>query len=214
MLSGMIYNPSILYLGGTYMTYNDFIALHPWVDLTLNLFETFAPVVVAIFAIFKNNSNSSKRDKLNKKLDMIANYENILIHKVTLTECAMDELLERFRNALQCTARDDVKHILYEYYSAENKVLKCCKELFNYSICASGILKENIDARAMEDNIQILVKSMHKMVNTHVYVNSFRKMEKEEEQNFKDIIETVNDVKAEMIKSVKDIMNESFAMLK
>ena len=81
------------------MTYNDFIALHPWVDLTLNLFETFAPVVVAIFAIFKNNSNSSKRDKLNKKLDMIANYENILIHKVTLTECAMDELLERFRNA-------------------------------------------------------------------------------------------------------------------
>lgn len=195
------------------MTYNNFIE---WVFRTdwLDVFGKVAPVVVAIFAIFINNSNSSKRDKLNKKLDMIANYENILIHKVTLTECAMDELLERFRNALQCTARDDVKHVLYEYYSAENRVLKCCKELFNYSICASGILKENIDARAMEDNIQILVKSMHKMVNTQVYVNSFRKMEKEEEQNFKDIIEAVNDVKAEMIKSVKDIMNESFAMLK
>ena len=64
----------MLYNGGgrrERMTYNEFILRYPCVDLVMG----FAPVLVAILAIIINNWRSAVRDKKNKKIDIIINYE-------------------------------------------------------------------------------------------------------------------------------------------
>lgn len=45
------------------MSYNDFIAQYPYVDLFLEFFGKIVPVAVAIIAIIVNNAKSSNRDK-------------------------------------------------------------------------------------------------------------------------------------------------------
>lgn len=54
------------------MTYQDFVECYPWIDLALELFKGIMPTVVALFAIFMNNSLSKKRDLMcrNKNLQL------------------------------------------------------------------------------------------------------------------------------------------------
>ena len=196
------------------MTYNDFIALHPWVDLGLKLFGTFAPVIVAILAIIINNSKSSKRDKLNKKLDMIANCENILIQKVSLMEYAMIELIDKFGDVLQCTTIEKVKPLLNDYKSAKSEALKSLVELYSYSISASGILYENIDAKDMSNELRTIIKSMDEMITTHVVRNGLSRMGEEEIKKANAIKDDYNDFKAWQTIKIKTIMEKTFELLK
>ena len=196
------------------MTYNDFIALHPWVDLTLNLFETFAPVIVAILAIIINNSKSSKRDKLNKKLDMIVNCENILIQKVSLMECAMGELIDKFGDVLQCTTIEKVRPLLNDYKSAKSEALKSLMELYNYSTSATGILYENIDAEDIGSEIRTIIKSIDEMIVTHVTRNGLRRMGDEEIKKANTIKDDYDSFKAWQAVKIQTIMEKTFELVK
>ena len=196
------------------MTYNDFITLYPWADLWLNLFGTFAPVIVAIFAIIINNSKSSKRDKLNKKLDMIANCENILIQKVSLMECAMDELIDKFEDVLQCTTIEKARHLLKDYKSAKSEALKSLMELYNYSTAASGILYENIDAEDIGSEIRTIIKLIDEMVVTHVIRNGLKRMGNEEIKKADKIKDDYDSFKAWQVVKIQTIMEKTFELLK
>ena len=196
------------------MTYNDFITLYPWADLWLNLFGTFAPVIVAIFAIIINNSKSSKRDKLNKKLDMIANCENILIQKVSLMECAMDELIDKFEDVLQCTTIEKARHLLKDYKSAKSEALKSLMELYNYSTVASGILYENIDAEDIGSEIRTIIKLIDEMVVTHVIRNGLKRMGNEEIKKANKIKDDYASFEAWQAVKIQTIMEKTFELLK
>ena len=56
------------------MTYQEFIKCYPWVDLLLELFRGIMPTMVALFAIFINNSLSRKRDLMYRKKSLQMDY--------------------------------------------------------------------------------------------------------------------------------------------
>ena len=56
------------------MTYQEFIKCYPWFDLALELFKGIMPTVVALFAIFMNNSLSKKRDLIYRKKSLQLDY--------------------------------------------------------------------------------------------------------------------------------------------
>lgn len=56
------------------MTYQEFIKCYPWIDLLFELFKGIMPTVVALFAIFMNNSLSKKRDLIYRKKSLQLDY--------------------------------------------------------------------------------------------------------------------------------------------
>ncbi len=56
------------------MTYQDFVKCYPWIDLSLELFKGIMPTVVALFAIFMNDSLSKKRDLICRKKNLQLDY--------------------------------------------------------------------------------------------------------------------------------------------
>ncbi|WP_333960591.1 hypothetical protein [Clostridium perfringens] len=52
------------------MNYTDFIQLHPWADLIIELFKDIMPTVVALLAIYFNNKMAAKREKNKNKIDI------------------------------------------------------------------------------------------------------------------------------------------------
>lgn len=56
------------------MTYRDLVECYPWIDLVLELFKGIMPTVVALFAIFMNNSLSKKRDLMHRKKNLQLDY--------------------------------------------------------------------------------------------------------------------------------------------
>lgn len=57
-----------------YMSYEDLILLHPWVDLVLELFKGVMPTLVALLAIFLNNSFARKRELIYRKKNLQLDY--------------------------------------------------------------------------------------------------------------------------------------------
>lgn len=56
------------------MTYQELIRCYPWVDLILELFKGIMPTMVALFAIFMNNSFAKKRDLMCRKKNLQLDY--------------------------------------------------------------------------------------------------------------------------------------------
>ena len=56
------------------MSYEDLILLHPWVDLVLELFKGVMPTLVALLAIFLNNSFARKRELIYRKKNLQLDY--------------------------------------------------------------------------------------------------------------------------------------------
>lgn len=95
------------------MTYSEFILKYPYIDLIMG----FAPVVVAILAIFINNWRSGVRDKKNKRIDIIVKYENTLIEKVSAVDYALDELEKNFRKIMFCYNVEELENLLENFIS-------------------------------------------------------------------------------------------------
>lgn len=69
------------------MNYKDLILLYPWIDLILELFKGLMPTLVALLAIFLNNSFA--RDEIN----------GIVIK----TSTAIDECIKKFNHMFEKT---------------------------------------------------------------------------------------------------------------
>ena len=56
------------------MNYKDLILLYPWVDLVLELFKGIMPTLIALLAIFLNNSFARKRELIYRKKNLQLDY--------------------------------------------------------------------------------------------------------------------------------------------
>ena len=196
------------------MTYNEFIAQYPWADLALELFGNIAPVVVAILAIIVNNAKSSKRDKRNKKIDMIVSYEKLLIDKISELEGLLDDLHDAFSGILKCEDYDNIKSACEVYDSAKGKVVKCNIELYNLSFCASEILRENVNSKDISDDIKAVINSMENIIKRHLSDGALNGMCDSERQAAKKIKDDIIDAKSWLSVDMKRVMEKTFDLLK
>ena len=196
------------------MTYNELITQRPWIDLVLKLFGEIAPVLVAILAIIINNWKSSRRDRINKKIDMIIKYENLLIDKISIVEHSLEELQNVFRKAMKCRDADKIKEYLNNYDLARGKVLECNVELFNYSFYASEILKENIDTIEIVEDIKKVIISMDEMVVNRFSDKILDEMSEDEKKEINKIKDDTIDIKSWLTIDIKRVMDNTFSLLK
>ena len=56
------------------MSYKDLILLHPWIDLVFELFKGIMPTLVALLAIFLNNSFAKDRELIYRKKNLQLDY--------------------------------------------------------------------------------------------------------------------------------------------
>ena len=56
------------------MSYEDLILLNPWIDLVLELFKGIMPTLIALLAIFLNNSFARKRELIYRKKNLQLDY--------------------------------------------------------------------------------------------------------------------------------------------
>lgn len=196
------------------MTYNKFITQYPWVDFILMLFGNIAPVVVAIVAIIVNNTKSSKRDKRNKKIDMIVNYENLLINKISELEEALDDLLDAFLGILKCEKYDSIKQVCETYDSSKRKLLKCNIELYNLSFCASEILKENVNSKDILEDIKAIINTMDEIIKKHLSDSALNGICDSEKQGVEKIKDDIIEAKSWLSVDIKRVMEKTFDLLK
>ena len=202
------------------MSYNDFIAQYPYVDLFLEFFGKIVPVVVAIIAIIVNNAKSSNRDKRNKKIDMIVHYENLLIDKISELENSLDGLLDSFIKILR--AQKNKKNInklegeFDAYNLSKERVQKCNIELYNLSFCASEILKENVNSKDISDDISGIIKSMENILEKYLLGG-----ELDDASNNQNIVQGIHQIRDDIIEvkswlsvDIKRIMENTFNLLR
>ena len=201
------------------MSYNDFIAQYPCVDLFLEFFGKIVPVAVAIIAIIVNNAKSSNRDKRNKKIDMIVHYENLLIDKISELENSLDGLLDSFIKILR--AQKNKKNInklegeFDAYNLSKERVQKCNIELYNLSFCASEILKENVNSKDISDDISGIIKSMENILEKYLLG-----VELDDASNNQNIVQGIHQIRDDIIEvkswlsvDLKRIMENTFNLL-
>lgn len=201
------------------MSYNDFIAQYPCVDLFLEFFGKIVPVAVAIIAIIVNNAKSSNRDKRNKKIDMIVHYENLLIDKISELENSLDGLLDSFIKILR--AQKNKKNInklegeFDAYNLSKERVQKCNIELYNLSFCASEILKENVNSKDISDDISGIIKSMENILEKYLLG-----VELDDSSNNQNIVQGIHQIRDDIIEvkswlsvDIKRIMENTFNLL-
>ena len=191
------------------MTFNEFIFRYPCVDLVMG----FAPVLVAILAIIINNWRSGVRDKKNKKIDIIINYESMLIEKISKTDRMLDELRESFEGVMQSTNLERSIKYLEKYNYIKGEMLNYNVELFNFCFSASDILYENVDAKDIAADIRSVIKHMNEMVEKRIYEQNFNEISEEDLKKIREIKDEVIEIKSWMQLDVKRIMNKILSML-
>lgn len=196
------------------MTYNEFIVQYPWVDLILKIFSDIAPVVVAILAIVINNKKSSTRDKRNKKIDMIVNYENLLIDKIGKLEAAIDDLLDSFVRVLNSDGSINAIRVFETYDLCKDKVSSCNMELYNLSFCTSEIVKENVNGKDISDDIKQVVGSMDELIHRHLSEHCLNGMCDIEKQEVRKIKDDIIDLKSWLTIDMKRVMEKTYDLLK
>lgn len=192
------------------MTYSEFILKYPYIDLIMG----FAPVVVAILAIFINNWRSGVRDKKNKRIDIIVKYENTLIEKVSAVDYALDELKKKFRKIMSCYNVEELENLLESYGHNKSEVLKCNAELYNYSFCTSDILYEKVNAKDAIKDVENIVEHIDRMVGNRMFEQELEKIKEENVEGIKEIEKEIADIKARIQADVKRIMSKTLEMLK
>lgn len=196
------------------MTYDEFIMQYPVADLILKIFSTIAPVVVAILAIIINNIKSSERDKRNKKIDMIVNYENMLIDKISELQQMLDNLCDEFLNTLKCEDMVSIKNAYETYGIYKGKVLRCNIELYNLSFCADEILEENVNCIDISDDIKEAIKSMEAIIKMHINTMGEKDIIERKTKEIEKIKDDIIDLKSWLIVDIKRVMEKTFKMLK
>jgi len=181
------------------MTYSEFILKYPYIDLIMG----FAPVVVAILAIFINNWRSGVRDKKNK-----------LIEKVSAVDYALDELEKNFRKIMFCYNVEELENLLENYKRNKSEVLKCNVELYNYSFCTSDILYEKVNAKDTIKDVETIVVYINRMVGNRMFEQELKKIKEENVEGIKEIEKEIADIKARIQVDVKRIMSKTLEMLK
>lgn len=156
------------------MTYDELIALYPFVDLFLELFKGLAPTIVAVLAIIINNSIAVKRDKRanvlskNKKINegKIA-VLNEMLHKHIELSQLRSHILDSLELIKDTRNRDEILNIgdrlKSDIYLFKDKVLEISD--YNYAMVSRYDLCFDINktvdeaVKFMDEVISISIKS-------------------------------------------------------
>ncbi len=83
------------------MSYEDLILLHPWIDLVLELFKGVMPTLVALLAIYLNNSFARKRELIYRKKNLQLDYYTKMLNWLHNIKKDMMEVSRDLDNALK-----------------------------------------------------------------------------------------------------------------
>ncbi len=82
------------------MSYEDLILLYPWVDLVLELFKGVMPTLVALLAIYLNNSFASERELIYRKKNLQLDYYTKMLNWLHNTKNDIMDVSRELDNAL------------------------------------------------------------------------------------------------------------------
>lgn len=164
------------------MTYQELVKCYPWVDLFLELFKGIMPTVVALFAIFMNNSLSKKRDLMSRKMNLqLDYYVKILnwLHEIkndfmevsldlenALNKRKPDERINRYNNFMKSIS--DMNRCIVSWKDTYSVVLKS----FNCDIKLTHFKQE---IKNCSDNLVKIGEQYLNQVDTTMATNEINK---------------------------------------
>lgn len=83
------------------MSYEDLILLNPWIDLVLELFKGVMPTLVALLAIYLNNSFARERELIYRKKNLQLDYYTKMLNWLHNIKNDMMEVSRDLDNALK-----------------------------------------------------------------------------------------------------------------
>lgn len=196
------------------MSYDKFIELYPWFDLYLELFKGVVPTFVAILAIAVNNYKSNKRDKRNKRIDMIIKYEGGLIDKISLLESVLQEAYETFCDILNCKDNNELEQLCSKYDNYKSTLFKLNIELYNFTYCAEDILEATIDSKEISGDIKDLIKSMEQIIIDHAQNGPLAGITELESIKIKEIRGVIVDFNSWRALDMKRIQAKMYCLIK
>lgn len=196
------------------MSFNEFLQVHQWFEFGWEIFKGVAPTLVAVLAIVINNLKSSKRDKRNKKIDVIVTYENLLVEKISSLENLLDDLNFAFSEIFKCTEKEKLSDICNRFDLAKKELIGGSLEVYNLTICAESILKENVDGKEVFDTIASIIRTMCD-VNSEYLEQTILQPEKntKRDEKLNQINDDIKNVKVKLTMDMKRIMEKTFSLL-
>lgn len=144
------------------MSYEDLILLHPWIDLVLELFKGVMPTLVALLAIFLNNSFAKERELKYRKKSLQLDYYTKMLNwfhniKNDIMEVSRDlenslnkqnpnDRYNRFNDFMKSISNmntnfvswKDTYSAMLEIYSCDIELSQLKKEISN---CSDNLIK-------------------------------------------------------------------------
>lgn len=145
-----------------YMSYEDLIILHPWVDLVLELFKGVMPTLVALLAIFLNNSFARERELIYRKKNLQLDYYTKMLNwlhdiKNDIMEVSRDldnalnkmnpnDRVNRYNDFMKSISKmntsvaawKDTYSVMLEIYNCDIELNQLKKEISN---CSDNLVK-------------------------------------------------------------------------
>jgi len=173
------------------MSYEDLILLHPWIDLVLELFKGVMPTLVALLAIYLNNSFARERELIYRKKNLQLDYYTKMLNWLHNIKNDMMEVSRDLDNALRkdldkrenkyndfmksiskmntsiATWKDTYSSIL-EIYCCDIELNQLKEDIFN---CSDTLIKigqkyiNQVDTTMATDEINNIVGTSKKVID-------------------------------------------------
>lgn len=174
-----------------YMSYEDLILLYPWIDLVLELFKGVMPTLVALLAIYQNNSFARKRELIYRKKNLQLDYYTKMLNWLHNIKNDMMEVSRDLDNALKMkpgnrknrydnflnsiskmntsiAAWKDTYSFILEIYCCDIELNQLKEDIFNCSNTLVEIGKQyinQVDTTMATDEINSIVGTSKKVID-------------------------------------------------
>ncbi len=122
------------------MSYEDLILLHPWVDLVLELFKGVMPTLVALLAIYLNNSFARERELIYRKKNLQLDYYTKMLN-----------WLHDIKNDIMEVSRDLDNALKEDLGNLDNRKNRCNNFI-------NSISKMNTNIAAWKDTYSVVLE--------------------------------------------------------
>ena len=173
------------------MSYEDLILLHPWIDLVLELFKGVMPTLVALLAIYLNNSFARERELIYRKKNLQLDYYTKMLNWLHNIKNDMMEVSRDLDNALKMkpgnrknrydnflnsiskmntsiAAWKDTYSAILEIYCCDIELSQLKEDIFN---CSNTLIKigqkyiNQVDTTMATDEINNIVEKNNKAID-------------------------------------------------
>ena len=146
------------------MSYNEFVVLHPSIDLILEIIKGLGPTLVALLAIVLNHKNTVKRDKENRKNSLYYTIQKEMLDKfIELSQLQWSSgasLIEGLSEQNEDKRDDMLENYTHKLYSMLYKAQEICDyyytmfENFHINVDCSEIVEVS---RQYSDDLNSIV---------------------------------------------------------